>query len=418
MTAFQPQSRKLISNNSNAHPSTPSMKSAYTWCSILCMITFVSSSITNAASTTTTTVSTITSATAPAPEYLPVESLAALKSYAKATTTRASMQVYGNHLVAFIGEVRYVDVNGRNASDVINKLKDSAVFKIRATDSTKPIYAYGQLMNSDGHDLFQSETINVTIAPNGSGGYDIIDSKLMYKLAWRIPLPAIQGVNSAYVQYEENGKQWTESLYVGGNGVIFLPPNYAGKNATLIASRYTQNGYEQFAYNLSTGFIIPGKSVTGGVASSIENDLTASDKGLATSATLFISGRMVPAPKNSWQRYSAPTVTFNVTQAAGNRVCTATFNIPAITNLTTELDGIKAIAQDMEHLDAQNTFEELETTLITKTKVGSEWQVTVTWHLHNNAGEVDGTNWYCFLVIPYYEGLQKPEQSYYGPGPG
>lgn len=382
------------------------------------IMTSVAASITHAAPTTTTVSTSTASAptTAAFPDYLPIESMASLKAYALGAGKEGSMHLYGNELLSFNGEVRSIYVSGQNANNIVKSLSTATGFKVRTTDPTKPLYVYGRISNSDGYELFQSYSEYVSTAANGNGGLSIVNTKLTYRLAWQIPLPRIDGVTNAYIQYEDtNGQQWTQELFVS-NGSIFIPPNYTGKNATLIAGRYTQTGgYDQIAYDFGTGANIPGTSIAGNVTSAIENHLNASDKGMASSGPLLAVGIMTPAPNGNWGTYSAPTATFNVTLGAGQtRVCTAVFKIPAVTSSpNTELDGITAFAQDSEHVDVNSTFEELSSVSITKVRSGSEWAVTVTWYLHNNANEPDGTNWYCYLVIPKYETLQKPHEPYY-----
>lgn len=341
------------------------------------------------------------------PASLPIQSRAALKAHAIGAAKTGYTQLWGQKILSQDGDVTRFSVTGKNADDVIKQLTSpSNVFSTRTTDVNAPMYAYGSITDGDGQLLFWGNAgEQIKLVADTSGKMKITGGALTFRLAGQVPFE-IEGAQSAQIQYEAtDGSQWAEDVTVQ-NGKVFFPTNYAGTKSTLVIGIRTSAGYAQIAYSAQTGARNPGTSLEGTLASSLENHLTASDKGLAYGSPLVVTGRMTPPSDNQWGMVDSPTVTFTVTVGPGNeRICTAVFQIKT----SKEIKVTQAVA---EHIFTDGTVEQRTATSVAVAYVGNDKVVTASWYLSNDEELANGSEWTGYLVIPSYEAQQPPQSPY------
>jgi hypothetical protein len=349
------------------------------------------------------------------PSSLPVYSKGALTTFAITNARMGIVSLSSEASLNFVGKSDTIQVFGDGADRVIAQLNNpSNSFNIRVYDSTKPIGMWGYIADTNGEILLESRYTNVQTVPNGINTLRLNNATLEFRLSWSMPIP-IAGIESAYVKHVgSNGEEWAEELWVS-NGKIHFPVNYASTTGNLVISvRNSQGILTQVAYSLSTGDQITPTTVTGGIASVIQNNVIATDVGLAVSSPLLVSNVVTPPSVNNYEVVTPPTAILTISAPLGvTRVC----KVSVVVNRTLEsLGTITAFANAMPENGAL-LDDSVRQGVITTTSSGGYTTITSTWYLYSG-GMPQGTRWFCGFEIGAYEAQSPPTTPYNGGGKG
>jgi len=376
-----------------------------------------------AQTTTTTTTTTASSAAAPAsaPEELGMLATPALlKTYALSEVAAADSFVWGQSILASVGEVRSIYVKG-DVDEVIGELmfNPSNKFKFKVRD-TSTLSVYGSLVNSDGDVLFNSYA-SVTPVINGSGVLSIYPTLRLY-MNMTIPVK-FEGAQHARIEYIDpsTGESWTENLNVS-NGKIYFPVQYAGKGTLVIGRQYPSGntpGYElEVAYTLKDGLLIQSKDISGQVGYvGIQNYKYANDKFMAQTGLLLDSADMEPPAKDQWSFVSPPTgaIKLETTPVGTSRPFKMTLSFRCEPSA---LGSIEAYIYDPDTVDSEGFVNEYPgivniTSYTDSNGIATTTVVSITWNITNNGIKANSSKWRWRLESAGFNKQKKPTRPYY-----
>lgn len=340
-------------------------------------------------STTSTTSSTTTPVAAPE-ELDMLTSIAGLKSYALNQVTRGSVYIWGQTILASVGEVRSFHAYG-DADEILGKLMmdpaNKFKFQIRGPG---PLTVFGELANNDGDTMFSSygETTPISV-PSGCVIYPVLRIYMNQTIAVRVP-----AAEYAWIDYTNPaGEKWTQQLNVF-NEKIYFPAQYAGRGTLIIGRRFPSGnnpGYElEIAYNLNDGKRIITPTTQGNVMyAGIENHEYANDKFMNSTGPLLHNVYMGAPSKSQWGFVSPPTgaIRLENTPVGTSRVYKVSV---AFQCEPSDLGTIEAPIYDLATVDSQGVVTEYLATITTTRTTNTNGAVTTiveaTWTIKNNGG--------------------------------
>ncbi|MES2060115.1 MAG: hypothetical protein V4438_03730 [Patescibacteria group bacterium] len=352
------------------------------------------------------------------PASLPIASKAMQKAFNWSEAHHGYAYIWSESLLTSFGEIRNINVTGKNADDVLKKLSSSS-FQTRTYDKSKPVYIWSYLSNDDGDQLFQSNFAEVKLIEK-AGVLTIQSTPIELQMAGYTPIEFPNAVSARIEHVGANGEKWEEELQVY-NGKIYYPSQYGRTDGTLIVTSYYPLGGPAItpgesldtAYDLSTGDKSPTTLIAGNPSMAIENHLYATDVGYASASQLIVSKRMIPPVDpivDQWTIVAPPTAMFNVNSTPGKkRVCKVSMTIKSS---ATKLGVVKAWAYDPNRTAADGTVQELGGTITTSVS-GQDVLITSTWNLDNDVNTAGGSDWIVYFEIDGYEVQGPPTAPYY-----